>query len=129
MDIIELKQKLSYNLSNQDSELYHMTVMYLCYKTIEANKRLTVNQLKALLCVEYMIRDNALEGALSGLVSRSMFACVKRWRDPKLEVGNMNLSVTEPPPPEFVEWLTRSSSQHPELSVFEPPIFQRKTTA
>lgn len=126
MDIIALKQKLSFNLSGQDPELQHLTVLYMCYKTIEANKRLTVNQLKALLCVEYLIRDSALEGALSGLVSRSMFACVKRWRDPKLDLGSMNLSVNEPPPKDFVEWLHRSNTLHPELAVFEPPMYQRK---
>ncbi len=126
MDIIALKQKLSFNLCGQEPEDLTITVMYMAYKTIEANKRLKVNQLKALLCVEYLIKEDVIDGVLSGLVSRSMFACVKRWRDPDKSIGDMNLSVTEPPPPEFSEWLRRSEEKYPEFSVFTPPLYQKK---
>jgi hypothetical protein len=89
MDVIEQKQKLSRNLSSADQDAYHTSVMYIVYKTIQANRRLTVNKLKALLCVEYLIKDEMIDGVLSGLVSRSMFACVKRWRNPERPIGEM----------------------------------------
>lgn len=126
-DPIELKQKLSFNLSGQDAELHHTTVMYMVYRTIEKNKKLTVNKLKALLSAEYLLGDAVIEGALSGLVSRSMFACVKRWRNPNRPVGDMQIYVTEPPPDEFIEWLSRAEGRHPEFRVFVPPIYQHKS--
>lgn len=125
-DPIQLKQKLCFNLSGQDAELHHTTVLYIVYRTIERNKKLTVNKLKALLSAEYLLSDALIEGALSGLVSRSMFACVKRWRNPQRPVGDMQIYVTEPPPDEFVEWLARTEAKHPELKVFDPPVYQHK---
>lgn len=126
IDTISLKQKLSSNLCGHATDDLTTTVMYMAYRTIEANRRLRVNHLKAMLCVEYLIKEDVLDGVLSGLISRSMFACVKRWRDPDKTVGDMNLSVTEPPPPEFSEWLRRAEEEHPEFAVFTPPIYQRK---
>lgn len=126
MDIIELKQKLGSNLSGQDQDAMFATVMYFAYKTIAANTRMTIKKLKALLCVEYLIKDDVLDGVLSTLVSRSMFACVKRWRDPDRPIGDMCISVTEPPPPEFMEWLVRTETKYPELSVFAPPLYHHK---
>ena len=126
MDMIELKQKLGSNLSGQDPDALFATTMYFAYKTISANTRMTVKKLKALLCVEYLIKEDLIDGVLSTLVSRSMFACVKRWRDPERPISDMSISVTEPPPPEFTEWLTRAELKYPELLVFTPPMYHHK---
>lgn len=126
MDKIELKQRLGMTLSGHDPEAQFAAVMYMSYKTISANTRMTVKKLKALLCVEYLIKEEMLESAVSTLVSRSMFACVKRWRDPEKPISDMSLSVFEECPVEFQEWLKRTEQKHPELSVFEPPIFFHK---
>ena len=126
MDTIEQKQKLGANLSGRDSEAQFSTIMWFVYRTIEANKRMTVRKLKALLCVEYLIKEDMIDGVLSSLVSRSMFACVKRWRDPGRPIDDMSLVVNSPAPPEFAEWLARNLEKYPELSQFEPPIYCHK---
>ena len=121
-----LKQKLGSNLSGVDEDARFASVMYFAYKTLAANRKMTVLKLKALLCVEYLIKEDLLEAAISSLVSRSMFNCVKRWRDPERPIGEMYISVVEPPPPEFEEWLARTEAKYPELSVFVPPIYHHK---
>jgi hypothetical protein len=126
MDIIEQKQKLGANLSGRDPEAQFATVMYFAYKTISSNTRMTVRKLKALLCVEYLIKEDVLDGVLSSLVSRSMFACVKRWRDPERPIDEMSLSIVSPAPTDFSEWLIRTEGKYPELSMFEPPIYCHK---
>jgi hypothetical protein len=126
MDTIELKQRLGLRLSGQDPEAQFATIMYLAYKTISSNTRLTLKKLKALLCVEYLIKEDALESAVSALVSRSMFACVKRWRDPDRPIEDMMLSISDPCPEEFKQWKSRTEDKYPELSVFDPPIYYHK---
>lgn len=126
MDTIALKEKLGANLSGLDREAQFATVLYFSYKTIQANTRMSVRRLKALLCVEYLIKEDLIEGAISALVSRSMFNCVKRWRDPERPVNDMSISVTEPPPSEFEEWMARTEAKYPELRMFVPPLFHHK---
>lgn len=126
MDTIELKQRLGSNLSGQDPEVMFATVMYFAYKTIRANTRMTVKKLKALLCVEYLIKEDLIDGSLSALVSRSMFNCVKRWRDPDRPINDMSIAVTEPPSREFEEWMVRTEGKYPELSMFVPPMYHHK---
>lgn len=126
MDTITLKQKLGQNLSGRDEEAMFASVMYFAYKTIAANTKMTVKRLKALLCVEYLVKEETLEAAISTLVSRSMFHCVKRWRDPGRPIDDMSISVVEPPPTEFEQWLERVESKYPELTVFEPPMYCHK---
>ena len=121
-----MKEKLGSNLSGLDKEAQFATVLYFSYLTVKANTRMSVRKLKALLCVEYLIKEDLIEGAISALVSRSMFNCVKRWRDPEKPVNDMSLSATEPPPKEFEEWLQRTEARYPELTVFQPPIFHHK---
>lgn len=126
LDSIELKHRLSCALASEDTSVRHATIMYMVYSTIKANERLTVNSVKALLCGEYLIAENAIDAAIAGLISRSMFACVKRWKAPGRPVGDMQVSVTEPPPPEFLEWLRRIGEKMPELLIFVAPIYQHK---
>ena len=126
MDIIEQKEKLGANLSGRDPDAQFSTVMWFAYMTIEANKKMTVRKLKALLCVEYLIKEDVIDGVLSSLVSRSMFACVKRWRDPGKAIDDMALVHVVPVPSDFVQWLNRTKVKYPELSVFEPPIYCHK---
>lgn len=126
LDSIALKQRLSFNLSGQDPEALHTTALYLVYKTIETNRRLTLKSLKALLMVEFMLEDQVIEGALSGLMSVSMFNCVKRWQQPNKTIEHLLISVTEPPPAEFEVWLKRAEDQHPELRMLKPPKYQQK---
>ena len=126
MDNIELKQKLGLNLSGHDPDVQFATVMYIAYKTIAINTKMTVKRLKALLCVEYLIKEEVLEAALSALVSRSMFACVKRWRDPDKPIVEMCLSIADPQPAEFTEWIKRAEFKYRELSVFDPPMYHHK---
>ena len=126
MDVIDLKHRLSCGLASEDSTVRHSIVMYMVYNTIKANERLTVNSVKALLCGEYLVPETVIDAAIAGLISRSMFACVKRWKDPGQPVGRMKVSVTEPPPSEFLEWLRRTEEKMPELKVFDPPIYQHR---
>ena len=126
MDKIELKQRFSCGLASEDSTIKHSIVLYMVYTTIKANERLTVNSVKALLCGEYMLSEQAVDAAIAGLISRSMFACVKRWKAPGRPIGDMQVSVTEPPPNEFIEWLRRTEEKMPELQIFIPPIYQHK---
>ena len=65
MDTIELKEKLGLNLSGMDREAQFATVLYFAYKTIQANTRMSVRRLKALLCVEYLIKEDLIEGTIS----------------------------------------------------------------
>lgn len=126
LDVVDLKHRLSCDLASEDSVTKHTTVMYMVYMTIKANERLTVNSVKALLCSEYLVAEQAIDAAIAGLISRSMFACVKRWKAPGRPIGDMQVSVTEPPPPEFLEWLRRSEEKMPELSIFVAPLYQHK---
>lgn len=125
-DVIDLKHRLCCGLASDDAAVRHSVVLYMVYNTIKANERLTVNSVKALLCAEYLVTETAVDAAIAGLISRSMFACVKRWKDSGQPVGNMKVSVTEPPPDEFLEWLRRTEEKMPELKVFDPPIYQHK---
>lgn len=124
-DPIELKQRLGYALARRD-EVHHMAVMYVVYKTLEKNTQLTLNRLKALLTVEYMIPEESINGALAALISRSMFNCVTRYKSPDKSIDEMQVSVTKPPPEEFLVWLARVSESHPEFTVFDPPVFKYK---
>lgn len=123
-----LKQQFGVLMGKRDDS-YHVAVMYLVYKTIEVNSQITINRLKALLTTEYLIEDGVIEGAITSLMSRSMFDCVSRWRNPGKPVGETQLSITKPPPDEFCKWLSMTTTQYPELLVFIPPVFKYKQKA
>lgn len=128
VDSVTLKQQFGVLMGKRDDS-YHIAVMYIVYKTIEVNSQITINRLKALLTTEYLIEESVIDGAIASLMSRSMFDCVSRWRNPGKPVGETQLSITKPPPEEFCKWMTRTTDQYPELSVFIPPVFQYKKKA
>lgn len=127
LDVISMKHKFSCVLASDDLEVRHSAVVYMTYMTIKANEKLTVNSVKALLCSEYLLPETSIDAAIAGLISRSMFACVRRWRASGRPIGDTQVSVTEPPPAEFLEWLRRTEVQLPELKIFNPPIYQYKS--
>ena len=129
LDSIELKHRLSCGLASDDPKVKHTIVLYMVYHTIKANERLTVNSVKALLCGEYMVAESSIDAAIAGLISRSMFNCVERWKASGRTIGEMLVSVTEPPPNEFTEWLRRAEDKMPELKVFTSPIYLHKKQA
>jgi hypothetical protein len=127
--IILTKTKFACCLATEDPEARNIFTMYMVYKTVEHNRRLTINSVKALLTCEYMLSEVAIDAALAGLVSRSTFACVNRWKAPGKHVGTTQLSVVSPVPPTFSEWLDWVETQYPELLVFSPPEFRYKHSA
>lgn len=125
------KAKLSLLLMDSDanSELFKTVILYITYKTIESNKQISINRMKALLSSEFLWTDRLIDGAIASLVSSSCFQAVHKWRPPKSEVGSTRLSITYPPPAEFKLWLEKVISAHPELQAFTPPVFVDKPTS
>lgn len=126
-DPVDLKHRFVCNLMSQDEELRNSIVLYMVYTTLSKHDKLTVDAVKSLLCSEYFVSEAAIDGAIAGLVARSMFASATRFRAPGAPVGSTYVSVRKPPTEHFAEWLRRIEAQMPELSVFEAPIYGKKT--
>jgi hypothetical protein len=122
---ISLKEKFSANLLRQEDSAYQMTVMYMTYKTIEANPGITVNQLRWLLSTEFLIKEDAIDGTVASLTSKSVYNCVSRWQPPGKK-DTVHLRLRSDVPREFQEWMCATVADHPELSVFVPSIFKNK---
>ena len=117
-----LKQTVVRNLS-EAGDAHTVTSLYLVYKTIEANPRITVSRLKKLLQQEYFLSDKEIDSSLAGLVSQSLFNAVSRWQNPKRGIEDTVLSVRANNA-DFQSWVDATVSAHPELAIIVPPVFQ-----
>jgi len=103
-------------------------VLYIVYKTIRANKRLTLNQLRHLLFGELLLNPSLVDGAVSVLASKSMFNCVGMYQIKAVRpeaLPNFHLDVKENQ--EFLSWIREVELEHPEFLLFDPPIYSRRT--
>lgn len=123
MDPIAAKEQFSLNLLNPDDRKYGVTVLYIVYKTIEQNQNITLNQLMWLLNAKYMLTAQTVTGSVASLTSETLFNCVSRWQQPGKE-AIIHLKV-RPVDGEFEEWLNKTLSENPELSVFKAPSFSK----
>ena len=117
-----MKQTVVRNL-NDTGDAHTVTSLYLVYKTIEANPRITVARLKRLLQQEYFLSDKEIDSSLAGLVSSSLFNAVSRWQNPKRNIEDTVLSVRANNE-EFDNWLDTTKASYPELSIIRAPVFQ-----
>lgn len=118
------KQTVVRNLS-EAGDAHTVTALYLVYKTIEANPRITVSRLKKLLQQEYFLSDKEIDSSLAGLVSPSLFNAVSRWQNPKRGIEDTVLSVRSDNS-EFEGWLASTRDSYPELGIIRAPVFQYK---
>lgn len=124
MDNIGAKEKFSFNLLHPEHRAFDITILYMVYKTVERNTSITINQLKWVLENEYLIRENIIDGALSSLTSKSLFACISRWSPPT----NANAThLRTKKSADFDKWLAQSLKDYPELSIFTPPEFRAQS--
>lgn len=117
-----LKQRLIENLSST-GDANSTTVIYLVFKTIQSNPRISVNRLNTLLGEEYFLTAQTINSAVAGLVSRSMFNAVSRWRNPKRDILDTQVTARETLPPEFQNWLSDAEQTFPELLIFQAPVY------
>ncbi len=133
MDIIQAKEKFVFNLLNPEQRAGKVTILYIVYRTIEANASITLNQLKWILDAEYMIPNDMVTGAVAALTSKSLFNCVSRWQPPRGRASQqqrsdtIHLRMRKESSPDFLKWYADSRKEFPELDVFIPPIFVAKT--
>lgn len=118
--VLMQKQSVVKNLSDS-GDAHTVTALYLVYKTIAANSRITVGRLKKLLQQDYFLVDKDIDAALAGLVSPSLFNVVSRWKNPKR--GIEDTVLTAKPNEEFEAWLETTVDEYPELKIIQPPIF------
>lgn len=137
MTSMEAKQRFAQTLMQKDkTENYTGAVLYMVYRTIEANNNITLNQLCWSLGVEFLLKDDTIEGAVASLTSRSLFDAVIRWQTPtgkasptdstlhlRVRPKPVHLRVRPKPTPEFDAWLEALLKRQPELLVFTPPPF------
>ncbi len=131
MDPIKAKEKFSSNLMCPDQAQFSTTVLYMVYKTIEANNNITLNQLRYTLCNEYMLKEDAVAGAVASLTSRSLFNCVGRWSprqagNQPYDAANQRIHLRVRNDDEFSSWLANALGENPELEVFQPPAFNKR---
>lgn len=128
--ILRAKEKFAQNLMSRESKPFPATILYMVYKTIEANNNITTNQLTWLLGSDCMLHADTISGALTSLTSKSLFNCVSRWQPQPTKGGSTSrpthLRVREPASNSFSEWLVTTVAEYPELEVFEPPLFLRR---
>ena len=125
-DEAAMKQSVVRNLG-ESGDAHTVTLLYIIYRTIEANPRITVARLKTLLQQEYFLTDKDIDSGLAGLVSPSLFNVVSRWRNPKRPIEDTVLTVRENNP-EFSDWIKTQLGEYQELAVIRPPIFVYRKT-
>ena len=135
MNSLEAKAKFSANLmQSPDQSAFSTTILYMVYKTIEANDNITLNQLRFVLNAEYMLREETIEAAVASLTSKSLFDCVGRWQPRRSKqtavekqdsgAARVHLRVHKECL-EFNTWLASTLKSNPELVVFAAPLFKR----
>ena len=133
MDKLKAKEKFAENLMRPDlTQVHTTTVLYMVYKTIEANDNITLNQLSWTLGVEFMLKEEMVAGAVASLTSKSLFDCVCRWQagskkkdDESHRRPTVHLRVRDGSP-DFKAWLGAALQTNPELAVFSPPAFTKQ---
>src|SRR5476651_2466850 len=112
MNDIQAKEKLASSLMRpEDREQYTSTILYMVFRTIEANDNITLNQLRWTLSAEYLLRDEVIEGAVASLTSKSIFNCVRRYQKPRSKLRSatdsqpVHLRACADKPQEFSSWL------------------------
>ena len=136
MNSIQAKEKFAECLMRPDvNAKYTSTILYIVYRTIEANENITLNQLRWTLGAEYLLKDEVIEGAVASLTSKSIFGCVRRYQPPRNKLRSVNgcqpvhlraIPLTEC---DFKKWLTELLNTTPELGVFVPPTFVQRVPA
>lgn len=120
-DSLEAKEKLASNLMSLSGRAHDRTLIYIVHKTIEKNPNITLAQLEWLLSTEYLLSSDVISRIVASLMSKTLFECVSRWQPPGRS-ETIHLRIKESV--EFNQWMERSVKEHPELLVFNPPIFQ-----
>lgn len=124
---LRAKGQFATNLMSPDSTAYSSTILYMVYKTICANDNITLNQLRWSLNTEYLIPPAAIDAAVASLTSKSLFDCVCRWQPKNSEQKNVHLRARELDST-FGEWLDATLSTFPELCIFVPTAFSKRTS-
>lgn len=119
MNTIEAKEKFSFNLLHPESKAFNTTVMFMVYKTIEANSGISFNRLKWLLNSELMLPVQIVEGTVATLTSRNLFNCVSRWQKPG---SPEHVHLRPRDNADFTRWLDKAVTDYPELEIFNAPI-------
>lgn len=120
-------EKLSFNMSSDTaSRCYQVTLRYVIYKIVSANKGITYVNLKKILHGEYGYDKRLLDAAINSLTSKNMFDGLDKWRNPKCqdvgaEIG-IHLFAKETPSPRFSSWIGEAEMEFPELKEFVAPV-------
>jgi hypothetical protein len=127
MDSITAKERLSSILLHPEGRPFSIAVLYIVYKTIEANDNITLYKLKRLLSSDLMIADSVINGAVASLSSKSVFNVVNKWTKPKTDSTNevVHLRLYRETNTEFQTWLTSATHEFPELVSFTPSTLSR----
>ena len=120
MGEIDAKEKLSGILLRPNERAFGIAVLYIVYRTIEANDNITLNKLKRLLNSDLLLKDEVIEGAVASLSSRSLFNVVNKWIKPSAN-DVIHLRVHREITPEFNSWLLATLADYPELNAFQSP--------
>lgn len=118
--------KVSSNLASpRSSDMFQTTLRWLIYKIVEANKAITLVQLKKTLRHEYGIDRSVIDPAVSSLTSSSLLNGIKKWRNPRMrEAGDdvgIHLFIHAEQNATFSQWCDLATSKYPELVDFVAP--------
>lgn len=119
MNVIEVKEKFSFNLMYPESAASKCTILYTVYRTIEKNGGISLSRLQMLMHSEYGMMPDVVQRAVAALTGHSLFNCVSRWQ----HVDATDYAhLRARPNPAWHQWLAKSLEEFPELAEFEPPV-------
>lgn len=125
MQQLEANERLSGILLDPAGRSFNIVVLYIVYKTIEANDNITLNKLKRVLDSDLMLKDSVVDGAVASLSSRSVYNAVTRWVRPKSapEITHLHVKkASDQEDADFSKWLVATTEEFPELLLFNPTV-------
>jgi len=126
-DIATISRNLQ---ARHDSETYSSYVLFIVFRTIEANPDITINRLQHFLYQVFFIPRNITQSTIGSLVDQGMFGAVTRYQRPQdsIEKSHLHAKADSDIPEVFRAWLDVLFEEHPELRSFQPPVFAKKNS-
>lgn len=110
-------------LADKDSEHYRNLLLFIVYKSIEANRNISVNQLYNLLRRSYRFTVSQVDSVIACLSNSDIIGGVTLYyRNDDINKAHLNLCQSD----RFNQWLSRTLSSIPCLVEFSAPVYTKK---
>lgn len=120
------RAQIVFNMISDEPAVRAKTNLYMTFRVIERNPRITINQLRWLMRNEYAMDADTLDRIVSSFVSPHMLGCVAKWQFPnKKDVSHLTVRPDHEIA-EFRAWLAELEVENPELLAFVPTTFKPK---